>query len=248
MDYSQGDYEYNENEEYEDEESMHGGSERMYQNKHQYDIDKEGMYEEEEEDDDDDEFKELEFSVNHSCIEPLTLKKMLENDASYIRRTMSVNDISAYEKNIAFQRQYEEDEEEEEGGMEREYQPGSSSRGGYTGKSNHSHDANYSAHSQEDKYHSNRDDALLNSNNIQYAHIEELENNDNLKETPIKNVSHISEVSKSKENSENQHHNKLHSNNSKIKQQEKEKDVNQDYFSQSKEDVKKDNNTKTSLF
>jgi hypothetical protein len=40
MDYSQGDYENNENEEYEDEESMHGGSERMYQNKHQYDIDK----------------------------------------------------------------------------------------------------------------------------------------------------------------------------------------------------------------
>ena len=244
MDYSQGDYEYNENEEYEDEESMHGGSERMYQNKHQYNIDKEDMYEEkEEDDDDDDEFNELEFSVNHSCIEPLTLKKMLENDASYIRRTMSVNDISAYERNIAFQRQNEEDEEEElEEEVEREYQPGSSNRGGYNGKSNHSHDINYSAHSQEDQYHSNRDDALLNSNNIQYAHIEELENNDNLKETPIKNVSHISEVSKSKENSDHQHHNKLHSNNSKTKQQEKEKDVNQEYFSQSKEDVKKYNN------
>ena len=245
MDYSQGDYEYNENEEYEDEESIHGGSERMYQNKRQYDIDKEGMYEEEEEEDDDDEFKEFEFSVNHSCIEPLVLKKMQENDLSYIRRTMSANDISTYEKNIAYQRQYEEDEEEDEGGMEREYQPGSSSRGGYTGKSNHSHDANYSAQSQEDKYHSNRDDALLNSNNIQYPHIEELENNDNLKETPIKNVSHISEVSKSKENSEHQHHNKIHSNNSKTKTQQ-EKDINQDYFSQSKEDAKQYNNNNSS--
>ena len=98
---------------------------------------------------------------NRSCLEPLDIEKIMRmnQDESYMRHTMTQNDISRYA------REYAEAEEEE---------------------------ANENEHNEEE---------------MQYAPLEVLEvsHDNNLEETPIKNVSHISEVSKSKENSEQQH-------------------------------------------
>ena len=100
---------------------------------------------------------------NRSCLEPLDIEKIMRmnQDESYMRHTMTQNDISRYA------REYAEAEEEEANDEE-------------------------GAHNEED---------------MKYAPLEVLEvsQNNNLEETPIKNVSHISEVSKSKENSEQQH-------------------------------------------
>ena len=98
---------------------------------------------------------------NRSCLEPLDIEKIMRmnQDESYMRHTMTQNDISRYA------REYAEAEEEE---------------------------ANENEHNEEE---------------MKYAPLEVLEvsHDNNLEETPIKNVSHISEVSKSKENSEQQH-------------------------------------------
>ena len=98
---------------------------------------------------------------NRSCLEPLDIEKIMRmnQDESYMRHTMTQNDISRYA------REYAEAEEEE---------------------------ANENEHNEEE---------------MTYAPLEVLEvsHDNNLEETPIKNVSHISEVSKSKENSEQQH-------------------------------------------
>ena len=98
---------------------------------------------------------------NRSCLEPLDIEKIMRmnQDESYMRHTMTQNDISRYA------REYAEAEEEE---------------------------ANENEHNEEE---------------MKYAPLEVLEvsHDNNLEETPIKNVSHISEVSKSKENSELQH-------------------------------------------
>ena len=98
---------------------------------------------------------------NRSCLEPLDIEKIMRmnQDESYMRHTMTQNDISRYA------REYAEAEEEE---------------------------ANENEHNEEE---------------MKYAPLEALEvsHDNNLEETPIKNVSHISEVSKSKENSEQQH-------------------------------------------
>ena len=98
---------------------------------------------------------------NRSCLEPLDIEKIMRmnQDESYMRHTMTQNDISRYA------REYAEAEEEE---------------------------ANENVHNEDE---------------MKYAPLEVLEvsHDNNLEETPIKNVSHISEVSKSKENSEQQH-------------------------------------------
>ena len=97
------------------------------------------------------------FIGNRSCLEPLDIERIMRmnQDESYMRHTMTQNDISRYA------REYAEAEEEE-------------------------------ANEEEQ---------------MKYAPLEVLEvsHDNNLEETPIKNVSHISEVSKSKENSEQQH-------------------------------------------
>ena len=97
------------------------------------------------------------FIGNRSCLEPLDIERIMRmnQDESYMRHTMTQNDISRYA------REYAEAEEEE-------------------------------ANEEEQ---------------MKYTPLEVLEvsHDNNLEETPIKNVSHISEVSKSKENSEQQH-------------------------------------------
>ena len=87
---------------------------------------------------------------SRSCLEPLDIEKIMKmgQDASYIRHTMTENDISRYAREYAEMEEQEEDEK---------YTP---------------------------------------------MDVLEVNDNNNLQETPIKNVSHISEVSKSKENSE----------------------------------------------
>lgn len=123
------------------------------------------------------------YLVNRSALGPLEVDKIMrsEKDNSYIRQTMSQNDITRYE------RQYAELENENENLKE------------------------------SDNEHLN------------YGGLDALDVSQNLPETPIKNVSHISEVSKSKENSE-QHHKlnskkKNESDVNSLKQREQEKDI-----------------------
>ena len=124
------------------------------------------------------------YLVNRSALGPLEIDKIMrsEKDNSYVRQTMSQNDITRYE------RQYAELENENENLKE----------------------------SDNDNEH------------LKYGGLDALDVSQNLPETPIKNVSHISEVSKSKENSE-QHHKlnskkKNESDLNSLKQREQEKD------------------------
>ena len=125
------------------------------------------------------------YLVNRSALGPLEIDKIMrsEKDNSYVRQTMSQNDITRYE------RQYAELENENENLKE----------------------------SDNDNEH------------LKYGGLDALDVSQNLPETPIKNVSHISEVSKSKENSE-QHHKlnskkKNESDLNSLKQREQEKDI-----------------------
>ena len=186
-------------------------------------------YEEEEEEEEDED-----YLFNRSCIEPLLLEKIRkaqENDLSYLRRTMSANDISCYERQYVIRQEQQQQYEEDEEGMEREMEMENSNQ--ISKRSNEEQHMKQLSHSHEMKNSSERIDKVNENDNIQYDQMEAFERSDNLNETPIKNVSHISEVSKSKENSEQQHHNKLNSNNSKPKEQNnQENEINNEYFNQ----------------
>jgi hypothetical protein len=198
-----------------------------------YNLNNEYQMEYEEEEEEEDEEEDEDYLFNRSCIEPLLLEKIKnpqENDYSYLRRTMSANDISRYERQYVIsqeQQQYEEDEEDEER-MEREIEMQNSN---HISKRSNEEEMKHLSHSHEMKDNSNRIDKENENDNLQYDQMEAFEKSDNLNETPIKNVSHISEVSKSKENSDQQYHNKLNSNNSKPKEQNnQDNEINNEYF------------------
>ena len=120
--------------------------------------------------------------LNQSNIEKLQLEKMLKNyDESYIRKTYSQNDLSAYEKQYA--EREEENENEEDNFNENEKKEENEVK--------IKKDALSSPGEEENKFSDGGLD--LNYN---------LEDKNNLSGSPIMNVSQISELSKSKKEKE----------------------------------------------
>ena len=129
--------------------------------------------------------------LNQSNIEKMQLEKMLKNyDESYIRKTYSQNDLSAYEKQYA---EREEENENEEDNFN-ENQKSLKSEENEKKEENEvkiKKDALSSPGEEENKFSDGGLD--LNYN---------LEDKNNLSGSPIMNVSHISELSKSKKEKE----------------------------------------------
>ena len=133
--------------------------------------------------------------LNQSNIEKLQLEKMLKNnDESYIRKTYSQNDLSAYEKQYA--EREEENENDEEDFNENENEKSQKSKENEKKEENEikiKKDTLSSPGEEENKLSEGALD--LNYN---------LEDKNNLSGSPIMNVSHISELSKKEKEKDNE--------------------------------------------
>ena len=129
--------------------------------------------------------------LNQSNIEKLQLEKMLKNyDESYIRKTYSQNDLSAYEKQYA-EREEENENEEDNFNENQKSQKSEENEKKEENEVKIKKDALSSPGEEENKFSDGGLD--LNYN---------LEDKNNLSGSPIMNVSHISELSKSKKEKE----------------------------------------------
>ena len=133
--------------------------------------------------------------LNQSNIEQLQLEKMFKklenkNDESYIRKTYSQNDLSAYEAQLKEREEENENEGEGEGEEENEME-------GEKSTENDKKQKKEMLSSPEDEENKFQDgDIDLNYN---------IEDKNNLSASPIMNVSHISELSQDKsKNKENE--------------------------------------------
>ena len=138
--------------------------------------------------------------LNQSNIEKLQLEKMLKNyDESYIRKTYSQNDLSAYEKQYA-EREEENENEEDNFNENQKSQKSEENEKKEENEVKIKKDALSSPGEEENKFSDGGLD--LNYN---------LEDKNNLSGSPIMNVSQISELSKSKKEKEKENEIQIYS-------------------------------------
>ena len=144
------------------------------------------------------------LNMNRSCLEQLEFQKMMnklkdiENkvDNSYLRQTFSQNDISRYERNLADAERNQEYEEENENENDNHNENGNEKN-----KKNEKENENEKNEQNIDfdLDNNNLDKNKLIIDNIIYKE----EDEQNASETPIMNVSHITDIDKEKDTENN---------------------------------------------